>query len=68
MSIAATSELDTYRVAMSCQAATNAAAGQRSLYQRPFWSSPEQHQPAQSMWQLGMTMRPAPVSAATHAS
>ena len=68
MSIAATSGCDTYRVAMSCQAAVNASAGQWSLYQSPLRSSFEQHQPASSMWQLGMTMRPAPVSAATQAS
>ena len=67
-SIAATSGFAAYRVAMSCQAAVNAAAGQLSLYQSPLRSSFAQHQPADSMWQFGMTMRPAPVSAATQAS
>ena len=35
MSIPATSGLDRYRAAMSCQAAKNLAAGQRSLNHRP---------------------------------
>ena len=68
MSIPATSGFDAYRAAMSCQAAKNFAAGQRSLNHRPLPSLSEQHQPASSVWQLGMTIRPAPVSASTQAS
>ena len=68
MSIPATSGLALYRAAMSCQAAKYFAAGQRSLNHRPLSSLSEQHQPASSMWQLGMTIRPAPVSASTQAS
>lgn len=68
MSIAATSGLDAYRFAMFCQAAVNFAAGQLSLYYRPLLSLSAQHQPPNSMWQFGMTISPAPVSAATQAS
>ncbi len=68
MSIAATSGFGAYLAAISCQAATNSRADQRSLNHRPLLSASEQHQPASSMWQLGMTMRPAPVSASTQAS
>ena len=53
---------------MFCQAAVNFAAGQLSLYHRPLLSLPAQHQPPNSMWQFGMTISPAPVSAATQAS
>ena len=68
MSIAATSQLDLYRLAMSCQAAVNFAAGQLSLCHRPLLSLSAQHQPPNSMWQFGITISPAPVSAATQAS
>lgn len=68
MSIAATSRLDLYRRAIFCQAAVNFAADQLSLYHRPLLSSSAQHQPPNSMWQFGMTISPAPVSAATQAS
>jgi hypothetical protein len=68
MSIAATSGFDLYRLAMSCQAAVNFAAGQLSLYHRPLLSLSAQHQPPNSMWQFGMTISPAPVRAATQAS
>src|ERR1700677_83426 len=68
MSMAATSGFGWYRAAMFCQAAKNVLAVQRLLYHRPLPSSDEQHQPASRMWQLGMTMRPASVSAWTQAS
>ena len=68
MSMPATRGFAWYRAAMSCQAARNVAAGQRSLNHRPLPSASEQHQPGSSMWQFGMTMRPAPVSASTQAS
>jgi len=68
MSTAATRGFDAYRAAMSRQAAKYFAAGQRSLNHRPLSSLSEQHQPASSVWQLGMTIRPAPVSASTQAS
>jgi hypothetical protein len=68
MSIPATSGFDLYRAAMSCQTAKNFLAGQRSLNHRPLASPSEQHQPGSSVWQLRMTMRPAPVSASTQAS
>src|ERR671937_2722729 len=68
MSIAATSRLDLYRLAMFCQAAVNFAAGQLSLYHRPLLSLPAQHQPPNNIWQFGTTISPAPVSAATQAS
>ena len=68
MSIPATSGLDRYRAAICCQVAKNFALGQRSLNHSPLWSPSEQHQPASSVWQLGMTIRPAPVSASTQAS
>ena len=68
MSIPATMGLDRYRTAMSCQAARYFAAGQRSLNHMPLSSCSEQHQPASRVWQLGMTIRPAPVSASTQAS
>jgi len=68
MSIPAASGFSWYRAAMSCQAAKNFAAGQRSLNHRPLPSFSEQHHPGLSMWQFGMTMRPAPVSASTQAS
>ena len=68
MSIAATSGLDLYRLAMACQAAVNFWAGKRSLNHRPLLSSLLQHQPKSSRWQLGMTIRPLSVSALTQAS
>ena len=68
MSIPATRGFDANRAAMACQAAKNSPAGQRSLNHRPLSSLSEQHQPASSVWQLGMTMRPASVSASTQAS
>ena len=68
MSIAATSGLDAYRLAIVCQAAVNFWAGKRSLNHRPLLSSLVQHQPKSSRWQLGMTIRPWSVSALTQAS
>jgi len=68
MSIPATSGSALYRSAIDCQAAKNFAAGQRSLNHMPLSSRSEQHQPASRVWQLGMTIRPAPVSASTQAS
>ena len=67
-SIAATRGFDAYRAAMFCQAAKYFAAGQRSLNHMPLSSLSEQHQPASSVWQLGLTIRPASVSASTQAS
>src|ERR1700753_280158 len=67
-SAAATRGLAAYRVTIVVQAAVNFAAGQLSLYQSPFRSSSEQHQPPNSWVQLRTTISPAPVRAATQAS
>src|ERR1700761_9716653 len=67
-STAATRGLAAYRVTILVQAAVNFPAGQLSLYQSPFPSSSEQHQPPNNWVQLRMTTSPAPVRAATQAS
>jgi hypothetical protein len=49
------------------QSFVNLELGQFPFHHRPFPSFPEQHQPWNSRWQFGITIRPASVSACTHA-
>ena len=45
------------------QSFVNLELGQFPFHHRPFPSFPEQHQPWNSRWQFGITIRPASVSA-----